>query len=130
VPLTVARRAASSATTPGSAAGSSTIARQATGSVIQEPADPGVLGWTAAGGFGVVPTGAGATVQRTVQIGEISSTVEAQPPGGAAAGGAGSSSGGGQDYEEIAERVYDHIRSRFATELLLDRERMGLLIDG
>ncbi len=37
---------------------------------------------------------------------------------------------GGQDYEEIADRVYDRIRSRFATELLLDRERMGLLIDG
>jgi hypothetical protein len=72
-------------------------------------------------------------VQRTVEIDEISSTVEPEgaagaAPGGASAGQAGA--GAGQDYEEIADRVYDRIRSRFATELLLDRERMGLLVDG
>ena len=50
----------------------------------------------------------------------------ARPPGTRAAGPGGA----GQDYEEMADRVYDRIRSRFATELLLDRERMGLLIDG
>ena len=94
-------------------------------------------GWTAGAGFAPVPGGAGPLVQRTVEIGEISTTVEAQPTGSASGGGAsggaasgGGGSGAGQDYEEIADRVYDRIRSRFASELLLDRERMGLLIDG
>lgn len=86
------------------------------------------LGWSAGAGFAVnAPDGL--AVQRTVTIDEVSSQVEspAEGRGGseASAGGAG-----GQDYEEIADRVYDRIRSRFATELLLDRERMGLLIDG
>ncbi len=89
-------------------------------------------GWTAGAGFAPVPGGAGPLVQRTVEIGEISTTVEAQPAGSASAGSVsgGGGSGAGQDYEEIADRVYDRIRSRFASELLLDRERMGLLIDG
>jgi hypothetical protein len=87
-----------------------------------------VLGWTAGGGFAVMP-GGGHAVQRAVSVDEISSEVS---PAASAEGGPGSSGGaaGGGDYEEIADRVYDRIRSRFATELLLDRERMGLLIDG
>ena len=84
-----------------------------------------VLGWTPAAGFAAMSAPEGPVVQRAVQIGEMTSEV-APPPAGGADGGAA----GGQDYEEIAERVYDRIRSRFATELLLDRERMGLLIDG
>ena len=62
----------------------------------------------------------------------MATQVEAAPEAGAVEGGTGSAGAGGagQDYEEIADRVYDRIRSRFATELLLDRERMGLLIDG
>jgi hypothetical protein len=95
----------------------------------------GVIGWTAAAGFAPVPAGFGPVVQRAVEIGEVSSAVEApgggaSSPAGAGAGDAGGAGGAGQDYEEIADRVYDRIRSRFATELLLDRERMGLLIDG
>ena len=66
-------------------------------------------------------------VQRAVVVDEVATQVDASPAAGATEGGTG---GAGQDYEEIADRVYDRIRSRFATELLLDRERMGLLIDG
>jgi hypothetical protein len=69
-------------------------------------------------------------VQRAVAVDEMTTGVLAVP---AAAGGDSGSTGiggTGQDYEEMADRVYDRIRSRFATELLLDRERMGLLIDG
>ena len=75
-------------------------------------------------GFAATAPSAGPAVQRVVDIGEVSAEV-----GGAGGAGEGGAQGG-QDYEEIAERVYDRIRSRFATELLLDRERMGLLIDG
>jgi hypothetical protein len=98
------------------------------------PPDAGgpFAGWTAGAGFAPVPAGAGPIVQRTVEIGEISTTVEAQPAGSTSSGSASGAGGpgAGQDYEEIADRVYDRIRSRFASELLLDRERMGLLIDG
>lgn len=87
----------------------------------------GVLAWTAGAGFGSIPVEVGPVVQRTVEAGEVSSSVATDPAGGAGDAGPG---GVPQDYEEIADRVYDRIRSRFATELLLDRERMGLLIDG
>jgi hypothetical protein len=33
------------------------------------------------------------------------------------------------ELEELAERLYDHIRARFRSELLIDRERAGLLAD-
>jgi hypothetical protein len=33
------------------------------------------------------------------------------------------------ELEELADRLYDHIRSRFRSELLIDRERAGLLAD-
>jgi hypothetical protein len=119
------------------------------GTVIEEPvavsrlADTGgfaslprgVMGWSATGGFAVSETAeAGAAVQRAVAIDEMTSDIAATPApsAAAAAGDSGSAGAGGagQDYEEMADRVYDRIRSRFATELLLDRERMGLLIDG
>ena len=50
---------------------------------------------------------------------------------GSAAGPAGSTGAGGEDtdYEELAEQVYDKIRARLVTELLLDRERAGMLVD-
>jgi hypothetical protein len=101
-----------------------------TGSSAAPP--PGVLGWSAASGFtapGWAEAGA-PVVQRAVAVDEMTTGVPAVP---AAAGGDSGSTGiggTGQDYEEMADRVYDRIRSRFATELLLDRERMGLLIDG
>jgi len=88
-----------------------------------------VLAWTAGAGFGSIPVEVGPVVQRAVEVGEVSSAVVPEPAGDAGPGGAGPG-GAPQDYEEIADRVYDRIRSRFATELLLDRERMGLLIDG
>ena len=68
-------------------------------------------------------------IQRVVEIGEVSAEVGQGSP--ASDGGPGAGGGAGTpDYEEIAEHVYDRIRSRIALELLLDRERMGLLIDG
>jgi hypothetical protein len=91
-----------------------------------------VMGWSAGVGFAAMPASDAHVVQRAVSIDEMVTQVDAAPAPGAAEGGTGGagSGGAGQDYEEIAERVYDRIRSRFATELLLDRERMGLLIDG
>jgi hypothetical protein len=78
-------------------------------------------------------------VQRAVAIDEMTVT-----PGGDAAGPAGSgvtagsagqpgatgADGAGTDYEELAEQVYGKIRARLTTELLLDRERAGMLVDG
>jgi hypothetical protein len=93
-------------------------------------AAPGpALGWTAGSGFGPVPAAVGPVVQRVVEVGEVAAEVEP----GSGSGGAGAAAegpGGPPDYEDIAEHVYDRIRSRIALELLLDRERMGLLIDG
>ena len=50
---------------------------------------------------------------------------------GSAAGQPGATAAGGEgtDYEELAEQVYDKIRARLMTELLLDRERAGMLVD-
>jgi hypothetical protein len=94
-------------------------------------ATPGpALGWTADRGFGPLPAGAGPVVQRVVEVGEVAAQVEPGSQSGGTGTGAGAGSGSGPDYEEIAEHVYDRIRSRIALELLLDRERMGLLIDG
>lgn len=94
---------------------------------------PDVMGWSATSGFAVSErAGAGVpAIQRAVAIDEMSTGVAAAAAA-PAAGDSGSAGAGsaGQDYEEMADRVYDRIRSRFATELLLDRERMGLLIDG
>ncbi len=84
------------------------------------------LGWSAGGGF-AVNASHGLAVQRTVTIDEVTSQVEAPATGRAV--GRRRRRTGGQDYEGSRSR-YDRIRSRFATELLLDRERMGLLIDG
>jgi hypothetical protein len=102
----------------------------------------GALGWTPGAGFTSVAPTPGPFVQRAVQIDEVTIT---QAGGGAGAGesgaaGAGQSGstgaaaaaggGAGTDYEEIAEQVYDRIRSRLTSELLLDRERAGTLVDG
>jgi hypothetical protein len=76
-----------------------------------------------------VPGDAGPVVQRVVEIGEVTAEVGQGPSGGEPGQGAGGGAGT-PDYEEIAEHVYDRIRGRLALELLLDRERMGLLIDG
>ena len=99
------------------------------------PAPARVLGWSAGSGFATLPApgpDGPAVVQRAVAIDEAATQVEVAPAAGAAGAGSGAAGaeGAGQDYEEIADRVYDRIRSRLATELLLDRERMGLLIDG
>ena len=108
------------------------------------PADPAVagsddaLGWSAATGFTTVALQPGPFVQRAVQIDELAVTAAGDGAGGAgaasagsAAGPAGSTGGGGEgtDYEELAEQVYDRIRARLVTELVLDRERAGMLVD-
>jgi len=108
------------------------VSRLADGGGSPAPPAAGVFGWSAASGFAAMSAFGPAMVQRAVVVDELVTQVDAPPaPGPAEGGSAGAGAGGaGQDYEEIADRVYDRIRSRFATELLLDRERMGLLIDG
>jgi hypothetical protein len=95
----------------------------------------GALGWAAGAGFTTIAAPPVPFVQRAVTIDEVSVT-----PGGAAAGatqsggpgsgGQAGAGGAGTDYEELAEHVYDKIRARLTTELLLDRERAGMLVDG
>jgi hypothetical protein len=94
--------------------------------------------WSAATGFTSVAPQPGPFVQRAVQIDELNIAPAGQGAGGAGATPAGSASGpggssgaGGEgtDYEELAEQVYDKIRARLVTELLLDRERAGMLVD-
>jgi membrane protein involved in colicin uptake len=77
-------------------------------------------------------------VQRAAQIDELTVTPAGQGAGGAGAASAGSAAGPagstgagseGTDYEELAEQVYDKIRARLVAELLLDRERAGMLVD-
>ena len=108
------------------------VSRLADGGDSAPPPAAGVLGWSAVSGFAALPAVGPAMVQRAVVVDEVATQVEAAPAAGPMEGGTGNAGtgGAGQDYEEIADRVYDRIRSRFATELLLDRERMGLLIDG
>ncbi len=105
------------------------VSRLADGGASAPPLPARVLGWSAGGGFAAQPLEAAPLVQRAVVVDEVATQVEAAPAAGAAEGGTGGA-GAGVDDEELADRVYDRIRSRFATELLLDRERMGLLIDG
>jgi hypothetical protein len=53
-------------------------------------------------------------------------------PGAEPRGGVGPerrSEAPGDELEELADRLYDHIRARFRTELLIGRERAGLLAD-
>jgi hypothetical protein len=98
----------------------------------------GTLGWTPAAGFTSIAAMPGPFVQRAVQIDEMTATVDASAAaaaesGGAVAGQAGPAAapgaGAGPDYEELAEHLYDRIRARLTTELLLDRERSGTLVD-
>jgi hypothetical protein len=96
------------------------------------------VGWSPATGFTSVAPQPGPFVQRAVQIDELTVTPAGQGAGGAgaastgsAAGPAGATGAGGEgtDYEELAEQVYEKIRARLVTELLLDRERAGMLVD-
>ncbi len=105
------------------------VSRLAADAASTAPAPGTALGWTPAGGFAPAAADVGPVIQRVVEIGEVSAEVGQGSP--ASDGGPGAGGGAGTpDYEEIAEHVYDRIRSRIALELLLDRERMGLLIDG
>jgi hypothetical protein len=112
------------------------VARLATGT---PPAIPGAdagwspgagLGWAPGAGFAPLAPGTGPLVQRAVDAGAAAAPAAPGETAGAAAGTVAGGEPGGPDYEEMAEQIYDRIRSRFASELLLDRERMGLLIDG
>ncbi len=96
------------------------------------------IGWSAATGFTSVAPQPGPIIQRAVEIDELTVTPAGDGAGGAAPASAGSAAGqpgsaatGGEgtDYEELAEQVYEKIRARLMTELLLDRERAGILVD-
>ena len=93
-------------------------------------------GWTAGAGFTTVAAAPGPFVQREVQINELDVTPSGGAAGGAGAAGAAhgatapAAGGAGTDYEELAEQLFDKIRARLTSELLLDRERAGMLVDG
>ncbi len=104
--------------------------------VPQEPAPSGSavpggqVSWAAGSGFAMSTHAPAPIVQRAVTIDEMS----VAPSGGAAPGaGAGPDGqagvGAGTDYEELADHVYEAIRARLASDLLLDRERAGMLVD-
>jgi hypothetical protein len=116
----------------GPVAGPIAVSRLADRGGSLPPPSADALGWSAGSGFGVLPASGPPVVQRMLDIDQSVLGAGVAPAAGGAEGGTGGAgaAGAGQDYEEIADRVYDRIRSRFATELLLDRERMGLLIDG
>jgi hypothetical protein len=102
----------------------------------------GALSWSPGSGFTTVAQAPGPFVQRAVEIDEVTVTPGVPAAGGAESGAAASgqagpagasaaaAGGAGTDYEELAEHVYDRIRSRLTSELLLDRERSGTLVDG
>ncbi len=118
-----------------------TLSRSATGPAVPETgrsgASDGGASWTPGAGFTRIAAAPSPFVQRTVTIDEMTVTPGAEAGGapGAEAGagdspGASSAGAAGTDYEELAEQVYDKIRARLTTELLLDRERAGMLVDG
>jgi len=93
------------------------------------------LSWTPDAGFTSVAA-LPRSVQRAVEIDEVTTSVDASAGAAAGSGGAGQAgpaaapaAGASPDYDELAEHLYDRIRSRLTTELLLDRERSGTLVD-
>ncbi len=78
-------------------------------------------GFTRAAGGPVVQRAEAAGGGAEVEAGGAGGTIGAAAAGGGAEGG---------DVEKMADQVYDRIRERIASELLLDRERAGLLVDG
>ncbi len=122
------------AATPGAAA---VAASPEPGAVASETADC-ALGWTPATGFTSIATTPGLSVQRAVQIDGVTIAPDASAAGTAEAGAAAAGQAGGAaaraggaapDLEELADSLYDRIRSRLTSELLLDRERSGTLVD-
>jgi hypothetical protein len=67
---------------------------------------------------------AGLTAQRATETSPPAAPVPPAPAGGAATPG-----GDDAQLEELAQRIYHHIRWRLRSELLLDRERAGLMTD-
>jgi hypothetical protein len=71
------------------------------------------------------------------EVGSLSSRAPSPAEAGSAVSGAGSAVGsmfGGHqaaepDMDELAGKLYDKIRNRLKSELLVDRERAGLLTD-
>ncbi len=87
-------------------------------------------GWS--GGVGALGSSvdagpAAAMVQRAITIDEITTTPQAPAPAGG--GGAPGGSGGSQDIDALADKLYPKVRDRLTLDLLLDRERAGILGD-
>jgi hypothetical protein len=111
----------------------------ATPDALETGGPDGVVSWTAGAGFTTVALPPRPFVQRAVTIDEVDVTPSGEAAGPAASGASAAQAGragptgagaAGTDYEELAEQVYDKIRARLTTELLLDRERAGMLVDG
>ncbi|HVS06193.1 MAG TPA: hypothetical protein VHK65_08495 [Candidatus Dormibacteraeota bacterium] len=93
-------------------------------------------------GSSELPSEGGAPVVQGAWFDSISSAASSLPSGAASAGGSaiGSAIGGAAsalgghkpeetDMDELAGKLYDRIRNRLKTELLVDRERAGFLTD-
>ena len=78
-------------------------------------------------------TFAPASIQREVENETASPPTEptavAAPSAGATTASPGASAPGGGDVEELVNRIYDPLAARLRTELWLDRERAGVLMD-
>ncbi len=126
-------RAAAGASSPGAASAAAAPSGGAS------PLDggggpPAMLSWTPSTGF---TRGAPALdVQRAVRIDELEVSPQGAEPRGAGGtaspsqtGGTAGAGGATGDIDDLAEQIFDRVRDRIANELLLDRERAGLLID-
>jgi hypothetical protein len=65
-------------------------------------------------------------------LAEVLPAVQRQEAGGAPASTAAGGAGGGrseQELDDLARQLYDRFRVHFRSELLIDRERAGMLVD-
>jgi hypothetical protein len=62
-----------------------------------------------------------------VQLAEADAAAPSGGGGGAAAGAAGAHSD--RELDDLAHQLYDRLRSRLRMELLIDRERAGVITD-
>lgn len=103
-----------------------TVARSSLGDTsAPDLAGASSIGATIPGAFAAGDSGRAPSVQRE----DGSDAAVAAAATGATAGGGAAAGGSERELDELARRLYDRIRSRLRTELLVDRERAGALSD-
>jgi hypothetical protein len=78
------------------------------------------------------PDLAATPLEGTAQLAEAFPAVQRQEAGGAPASPPAAGAGGGHselELDDLARQLYDRFRIRFRSELLIDRERAGMLVD-